>query len=455
MVNFRPPCSHHWHLTLSWPAGHICPTYKESFQVCWDNSIPLFLHAAIYLEVSLFHWTSQNVFSRETAMYKWYSVQFCYAALHTVSFVHGCFCGKMHSDWFNGIEILQGRWQHGEVGYCYPSGFEKTLCKWDIYVLLVMKGLSICPTAAPRLVSRHRTNGRHVLVPEGDRLLYGGKCCKLLDGQVHRRWIGPILLTGFVPLKLQTTLHVMSFMLSTKCVMPVFVHVNHSFELKLSSADSCRTCFDFVQARHCLFKSTVSALTQEQEDSSGLVALDTLRSFKRPDPPCDIGFHQSKRRKSSSLHSIRENALTSNMPCLQRSYSETEATIKKALQRCEYLSVWLYRPVWHRTAIICVTVQASVAQDLHYLCDCTGQCGTGPPLSVWLYRPVWHRTSIICVIVQASVPQDLHYLTFLNVHYRHLVGPLGWQADCSHCLHRRNVNMNPPVDPRYECSGFS
>jgi hypothetical protein len=20
----------------------------------------------------------------------------------------------MHSDWFNGIEILQGRWQHGE-----------------------------------------------------------------------------------------------------------------------------------------------------------------------------------------------------------------------------------------------------------------------------------------------------------------------------------------------------
>jgi hypothetical protein len=40
----------------------------------------------------------------------------------------------MHSDWFKGIEILQGRWQHGDkVGYCYPSGLEKTLCKWDIY----------------------------------------------------------------------------------------------------------------------------------------------------------------------------------------------------------------------------------------------------------------------------------------------------------------------------------
>jgi hypothetical protein len=48
----------------------------------------------------------------------------------------------MHSDWFNGIEILQGRRQHEEkVGYCYPSGLEKTLCKWDINVSLVTKGL--------------------------------------------------------------------------------------------------------------------------------------------------------------------------------------------------------------------------------------------------------------------------------------------------------------------------
>jgi hypothetical protein len=48
----------------------------------------------------------------------------------------------MHSDWFNGIDILQGRWQHGEkVGYCYPSGLENTLCMWEIYVPLVTKGL--------------------------------------------------------------------------------------------------------------------------------------------------------------------------------------------------------------------------------------------------------------------------------------------------------------------------
>ena len=48
----------------------------------------------------------------------------------------------MRSDWFNGIEILQGRWQHEEkVGYSYSSGLEKTLFKWDIYVPLVTKGL--------------------------------------------------------------------------------------------------------------------------------------------------------------------------------------------------------------------------------------------------------------------------------------------------------------------------
>jgi hypothetical protein len=48
----------------------------------------------------------------------------------------------MYSDWFNGIDILQGRWQHGEkLEYYYSSGLEKALCKWDIYVPLVTKGL--------------------------------------------------------------------------------------------------------------------------------------------------------------------------------------------------------------------------------------------------------------------------------------------------------------------------
>jgi hypothetical protein len=75
------------HINLFVTSGtYICPTYKEFFQVRWDNSIPLFLHTAICLEVSLFRWTSQNAFSRETAVYKWYSVQCCTAALHDVEF---------------------------------------------------------------------------------------------------------------------------------------------------------------------------------------------------------------------------------------------------------------------------------------------------------------------------------------------------------------------------------
>jgi len=66
-----------------------------------------------------------------------------------VSIAHSIICtwlfrGKMHSDWFNRIEILQGRRQHGEkVGYCYPSGLEKTLCQQDIYIPLVTKGLKV------------------------------------------------------------------------------------------------------------------------------------------------------------------------------------------------------------------------------------------------------------------------------------------------------------------------
>jgi hypothetical protein len=65
------------------------------------------------------------------------------------------FRGKMHSDWFNGIEILQGRWQNGEkVGYCYPSGLKKTLYKWDIHVPLVTKGL----TRRPKLSHNRRRN---------------------------------------------------------------------------------------------------------------------------------------------------------------------------------------------------------------------------------------------------------------------------------------------------------
>jgi hypothetical protein len=60
------------------------------------------------------------------------SVQMVLCAMLLCSIAHSIICtrlfrGKMHSDWFNGKEILQGRWQHGEkVGYCYPIGLENT-----------------------------------------------------------------------------------------------------------------------------------------------------------------------------------------------------------------------------------------------------------------------------------------------------------------------------------------
>jgi len=64
------------------------------------------------------------------------------------------FRGKMHSAWFNEIEILQGRWQHREkVEYCYLRGLEKTLFKWEIYVSLVTKGL--ITKRGKQAISRH------------------------------------------------------------------------------------------------------------------------------------------------------------------------------------------------------------------------------------------------------------------------------------------------------------
>jgi hypothetical protein len=74
-------------------------------------------------------------------------VLLCAMLLHSIAHSIICtrlFCGKMHSDWFSGIEILQGRWQRGEkVGYCYPCGIGRTLCKWEIYVPRVTKRLRV------------------------------------------------------------------------------------------------------------------------------------------------------------------------------------------------------------------------------------------------------------------------------------------------------------------------
>jgi hypothetical protein len=46
------------------------------------------------------------------------------------------FHGKMHSDWFNRIEILQGRWQHGK--------------KWDTLIPVDLKRLFVSGTHMSR-----------------------------------------------------------------------------------------------------------------------------------------------------------------------------------------------------------------------------------------------------------------------------------------------------------------
>jgi len=88
---------------------------------------------------------------------------------------------KMHSDWFNGIEILQGRGQHGEkVGYCYPSGLEKALCKWDIQVPLVTKGLSRECLAWRGLAVKRKLSENLVLLPTSRGLQPKMKPCEHL-----------------------------------------------------------------------------------------------------------------------------------------------------------------------------------------------------------------------------------------------------------------------------------
>ena len=131
-------------LTLSWPAGHICPTYKESFQVRWDNIIPLFLHAAIYLEVSLFRWTSQNAFSRETAVYKWYCVQRCIAGRICPTYKE-----SFQSSWDNSIPLFLHVAIYLEVSlfrWTSQNAFSRETAVYKWYCVQCCIAGLICPT---------------------------------------------------------------------------------------------------------------------------------------------------------------------------------------------------------------------------------------------------------------------------------------------------------------------
>jgi hypothetical protein len=114
-------CMSHLQWVLLSPLEWQYPTFSPCCHLPWSISILLN--------------QSERIFPRNSRV-QMILCPMLHAALHTVSFVRTrLFCGKMHSDWFNGIKILQRRWQHGEkVECCYPSGLEKTLCQWDIYV---------------------------------------------------------------------------------------------------------------------------------------------------------------------------------------------------------------------------------------------------------------------------------------------------------------------------------
>jgi hypothetical protein len=75
----------------------------------------------------------------------------------------------MHSDWFNGIEILKDRWQHGEkVGYCYLSGLVKILFtrQWDM----------LCPVGHERVKTVVCTMGQILREKEMDWFLMDHQC---------------------------------------------------------------------------------------------------------------------------------------------------------------------------------------------------------------------------------------------------------------------------------------
>ena len=69
-----------------------------------------------------------------------------HAALHTWTFVHGCFRGKMHSG-FTEFKV-DGSMQK-EVGYWYPIRLEKTIWKWDVCV---------CPAGHERVNGRQSSH---------------------------------------------------------------------------------------------------------------------------------------------------------------------------------------------------------------------------------------------------------------------------------------------------------
>jgi len=123
------------YLTLSWPAGHnvYVPLTKSLFKSAGKTVSHFFsVLPSIYLEVSLFRWTSQNAFFRETAVYKWYCLQWC---LQHCTLYHLC-TGKC---------ILTGSTE--ERYFKVDGSMEK---KWDTVIPADLKRLFVSGTYMSR-----------------------------------------------------------------------------------------------------------------------------------------------------------------------------------------------------------------------------------------------------------------------------------------------------------------
>jgi hypothetical protein len=132
-----------FNLKLSWPAGHICPTYnKESFKSTgitvshFFSTLPSTLKYLYSVQTVRMHFPAKQPCTNDSVCND--AMQHCtqYRLYMVVSQENAFWLVQWNRD-------ISNRWQHGEkVEYCHPSGLEKTLCKWDIYVPLVTKGLN-------------------------------------------------------------------------------------------------------------------------------------------------------------------------------------------------------------------------------------------------------------------------------------------------------------------------
>ena len=126
--NYRPfrKLVSYFYVAPSWPAGHKCPSYKGSFQVRWDKSIPLFLHAAIYLkylysiEPVRMHFpvkqpcTNDTVCNAVSAVHKWYCVQCCISRAQMI------LCAMLHQPCTNDI-VCNAAMQHCTQYHLYMA----------------------------------------------------------------------------------------------------------------------------------------------------------------------------------------------------------------------------------------------------------------------------------------------------------------------------------------------